>query len=381
MSQRVLEVIDPGMFTTVQDRGRYGYQRFGVPVSGAMDEFALRAANLLVGNEDGAAALEMTVIGPSLRFLADTWIAVTGSDLSPRLDGESLPRWETVQVAAGSELTFHGMEDGMRAYLAVAGGIDVPTVMGSRSTYAGAGFGGLEGRALTKGDVVSRPNNAPEPEFVQRRLPDGYVAPTYGEHHDLDVILGPQRESFTAEAIETLLGATYVVSMDSDRMGCRLDGPRIVHKTGPDIVSDGNPPGAIQVPGDGLPMILLADRGTTGGYAKIATVVSSDLGELAQAVPGHTVSFNAVTVDEAHDALRQREAVLRAITDGAALAAPPPGISVRVNGEGYEVVDEDGRLVSRLRLTGEVDGARVHRARATVAGHTFEFDVEVQRQG
>ena len=380
MSIPTLEIIEPGMFTTVQDRGRHGYQRFGVPVSGAMDEFALRAANLLVGNDDGAAGLEMTVVGPSARFLADTWIALTGADLSARLNDVPLPRWQTVMVPRGSTLSFHGMQDGMRASLAVAGGIDVPVVMGSRSTYVKAGIGGLEGRALRKGDVISTLPTEPGAGFTSRRLPDGYDAPVYGEHHEIGVILGPQHRAFSTEAIATLLGSGYTISLDSDRMGYRLEGPPIEHQTGPDIVSDGNPLGAIQVPGDGIPTILLADRGPTGGYAKVATVISADIGRLAQAVPGQSVTLRSVTIEEAHEALREREAILSAINaTGPIAASSTPRLSVLVDGQAYEVVSDEGQAVSLQELSGKGTSLRSHRVRATVHGQTFEFEVEVRQ--
>ena len=381
MSVEAIEVTDPGLLTTVQDLGRYGYQRFGVPVSGAMDEFALRAANLLVGNDPGAACLEMSVLGPGLTFLAPCRLAITGADLSANLDQEPLPRWQPIEVPQGSALSFRGMEDGMRSYLAVAGGIDVPLVMGSRSTYVKSGIGGVQGRALKNGDVLSIHQPGPDQDSVRRQLPKGLEAPQYGEEHELRIILGPQDDGFPQETIDTLLGSRYTVSHDSDRMGYRLDGPRLAHLSGADIVSDGNPLGAIQVSGDGVTTILLADRGTTGGYTKIATVISADLGRLAQAVPGHTVSFALTTVEEAHRVLREQRALLDH------LSGPPEGpsgdsprLTVLVDGEGFEVVDEDGAAVSRPRLDGRPARSSSHKALATVDGRTYEFEVEVLRE-
>ena len=373
MSVPTLEIAEPGIFTTVQDRGRYGYQRYGVPVSGAMDEFALRAANLLVGNDQGASGLEITVLGPEIRFLAATRIAITGGDLSPQLNGEPLPRWITSEVPEGAVLSFHGMQDGMRAYLAIRGGVDVPLVMGSRSTYVRGAIGGLEGRALRKGDVLSA---LPSEKMTgdERRLHDSYDVPVYGEHHEVRVVLGPQDSSFGQEAIDTLLASTYVVSLDSDRMGYRMEGPAIQHQAGPDIVSDGSPLGAVQVPGDGVPTILMADRGTTGGYAKIATVIGADIGNLAQSVPGQTATFNAVSVDEAHAALREREATLSAIK-----GSPPP-MSVRIGGEAYEAINEEGEVVSQPPLAGPNTRRKSHRALATISGQTYEFEVEVEQR-
>ena len=380
MSVPAFEVLAPGMLTTVQDRGRYGYQRIGVPVSGAMDEFALRAANLLIGNYDGQAGLEMTVVGPTVRFLTDTWIAVTGADMSATVDGEPLPRWRSVEVKKGSELSFPELVDGMRAYLAIAGGLDVPVVMGSRSTYIKADIGGHEGRALERGDVLHALPVEGESRSVERRPPHRYPAPIYGEDHEIRIVLGPQHRALTEEAIATFLSSIYVVAQDSDRMGYRLEGPQVSHESGPDIVSDGNPLGAVQVPGDGIPLVLLADRGTTGGYTKIATVISSDIGALAQAVPGHSITFKAVTVEDAVEVLRDREDILKAISSGQAMAGSRDGsLNVVVDGEAFEVVGDDGEQVSqRELLEGIADGNR-YQARATVEGRTYEFDVEVKR--
>ena len=379
MSTPTIEVLEPGMLTTVQDLGRFGYQRYGVPVSGAMDGLALRAANLLVGNDAGAAALELTMLGPKLGFLADTWISVTGADMSASLDGEPLPAWEAVEVSRGSQLTLHSAELGMRAYLAIAGGIDVPLVMGSRSTYAPGGLGGLDGRALRSGDLLpALPLNS-ESHFVPWYLPDGFRPQVRGGHQQLRVVLGPQHGAFTSEAISTLLGSEYAVSLESDRMGYRLDGPVLAHRAGPDIVSDGNPPGAIQVPGEGTPTILMADRGTTGGYAKIATVIGADLRGVAQVQPGQSVSFAPVTIDEAHRAFREMVAVLDKIEERK--PPPLPKLSVAVDGEAFRVEDEDGGTVTKQDLIAEPASTRSLRARATPGGTTYEFDVEVRREG
>ena len=197
MSAEVLEILEPGLITTVQDRGRYGYQRFGVPVSGAMDLFALRAANILVGNDQGTACLEMTALGPKVRFLDDALIAITGADLAPVVDGEPMPRWQSVKVGKGSVLGSEGGREGLFSYLAIAGGIDVPKVMGSRSTYLNGAIGGLEGRGLKAGDVLGTLELEPNNKLMERSLPDDLVPPTFGEHQEIRVILGPQDGAFT----------------------------------------------------------------------------------------------------------------------------------------------------------------------------------------
>ena len=378
MSSATLEIVEPGLLTTVQDAGRYGYQRFGVPVSGAVDVFALKAANILAGNAQDAAGLEMTVVGPRARFLADTWIALTGADFGPLLNDRPIPMWESVAVPAGSILSFDGARDGMRGYLAVTGGIDVPVVMGSRSTYVKGAIGGHLGRALMASDSLSTMGRAGRLDPTNNRLPDHLGAPRYGNTHEIRVVLGPQDAAFTAEAVQTFLGSEYSVSIQSDRMGYRLEGPVIQHRSGPDIVSDGTPFGAVQVPGDGQPIILLSDRGTTGGYTKIATVISSDTGTLGQAMPGDTIRFAAVSVDEAHAILREREQVLRDIKK-AVRGADAEAVRIRIEGDAFEAVDDSGRLVAAPAVEGTPGAEATRHAKVTVDGHTFEFDVEVQR--
>jgi antagonist of KipI len=309
---KVIEVLDGGLHSTVQDLGRFGYQRYGVPTSGALDLFSIRAANRLVGNPDDAAGLEMTMLGPRLRFLAPATIALTGADLGARIDDRPVPRWESVVVEPGNVLSFLGPRDGLRAYLAVAGGIDVPIVLGSRSTYARSKLGGFDGRPVRAGDVLHVAAARPVLLGGALALPVSNQ-PAYGNAHRLRVVLGPQDDRFTAEGIRTFLSATFAVTPQSDRMGCRLGGPAIEHSRGADIVSDGTPFGAVQVAGDGAPIVLLADRGTAGGYTKIAAVIGPDIPRLAQAAPGDTVTFTTVTLDEAYAAVRGEEALLVSI--------------------------------------------------------------------
>jgi biotin-dependent carboxylase-like uncharacterized protein len=313
----VIDVLDGGLFTTVQDAGRFGFQRYGVPVSGAMDVFALRAANRLAGNDEAAAGLEITLLGPQLRFLAPGSFALAGADLGATLDGRPVPSWETVTVSAGQTLAFAGPRDGARAYLAVSGGINVPLVLGSRSTYTRSQLGGFEGRSLKAGDVLQTGVSGPVVDATRRRVPSSR-RPTYGHDHRLRVVIGPQNDRFTNAGLLTFFCSTYTVTPQSDRMGCRLSGPRIEHTAGSDIVSDGSPLGGVQVAGDGVPIVLMADRGTAGGYTKIATVISVDVSRLAQAAPGDTVRFEAVSIEEALAARREQNAWLdEIVTTGA----------------------------------------------------------------
>ncbi|MFW6376455.1 MAG: 5-oxoprolinase/urea amidolyase family protein [archaeon] len=296
-----IEILDPGSFTTVQDLGRTDYQKYGIPPSGAIDPYSLQVANLLVGNERGEAALEATISGPTVEFREETWFAVTGPGWVPRLNDAEIPPWRSVRAESGDRLSFDEVDEGARAYVAVAGGIDVPSILGSKSTNVRAELGGFEGRALQAGDVLEVGEGAtPAPQEVPERYrPDPYF-------DDVRVVLGPQDDHFTDAGIETFLDATFTVKSESDRMGIRFDGPAIEHSKGADIVSEGTAAGAVQVPENGQPIALLGDRQTTGGYAKIATVIEADLTTLAQMRPADEASFREVSLETAYDA-RERQ--------------------------------------------------------------------------
>lgn len=286
-----------GLLTTIQDAGRCGYQQFGVPVSGAMDLRALALGNILVGNPEDEAALEVTLMGPQIEFTAANVVALTGADLTATLNGKPMQRYRAVTVKAGDVLSFGAQKAGSRAYLAVAGGFEIEPVMGSRSTYLKAQMGGLEGRKLGKDDFIGfRAPKITLPNMGLRTLtPQDYSA----SEHLLRVIIGPQDNAFTKEGLETFLRETYSVTTQSDRMGCRLDGTVIKHKKDGNIISDGISLGAVQVPSEGKPIIMLADRQTTGGYTKIANVITVDLPKITQSSPGDTVRFEEITVQEA----------------------------------------------------------------------------------
>lgn len=298
------EVIHPGALTTIQDLGRFGYQQYGVPTSGAMDNYAFRLGNLLLGNEEGAAGLEITLSGLQLRVLCDTSIAITGANQNVVMNNKPLQMWEAVKVKHGDIISFRNLISGCRSYLAMAGGITVPRVMKSSSTYIKARIGGMEGRALRIGDRLRRKQL--KLTFVGKKIPSEFI-PVYRKQIDLRVIPGPQDEHFTSKGIQTFYSNEYTVSLNADRMGYVMNGTVIEHKGGADIVSDGIPLGAIQVPGNGLPIILLADRQTTGGYAKIAVAITADIPMLAQLKPGDIVRFVKVTQKEAFTAYQQYE--------------------------------------------------------------------------
>ena len=302
----MIRILDAGPQTTVQDLGRTGQMRYGIPPSGPVDRFAFVVANRLVGNVDGAAALECTLIGPRFEVDAACAIAVTGADMPVTVNGAEAPRWATIALDAGDVVKLGAARAGVRSYVAFSGGLDVPLVLGSRSTYVRGRMGGLEGRALRKGDTLS---TLPSWPVRPRRVEPGAV-PDYRSAQPIRLVLGPQDDRFTDAGIRALLGSPYEVLPQSDRMGARLRGPRIEHARGHDIISDGIALGSVQVPGDGQPIVLLADRQSTGGYTKIATVCSVDVARLGQARPGHRVHFQAVTLAEAHALLRESVAAL-----------------------------------------------------------------------
>jgi len=308
-----INVIKPGWFTTVQDLARYGFQQYGMPVSGTMDRFAAIVGNRLVDNPDQTALLECTLKGPELLFQQDTVIAITGADLSPTIDDKHVPLWERIAMPGGSRLRFGAQRSGSRTYLAIAGGIDVPMILGSRSTHSSSATGGLQGRALKPGDILSmgRPTQSAD-RMMERRLPD-QLRPRYDRSITLRIIPDPRQEYFAESALATLTGSSYSVTPQSNRMGYRLTGPQLV-RTGSDrFISDGTVMGALQIPPDGQPILLMADRQTTGGYPTIAVVISADLPLAAQLMPGNTIRFTTCTIAEAQAILRERYASLDAV--------------------------------------------------------------------
>jgi KipI family sensor histidine kinase inhibitor len=308
-----LQVLKPGALTTVQDLGRRGHEGIGVPVAGAMDPFALRAANLLVGNPPGAAGLEITVAGPTLRATRECIIAVGGADLGLRVNGQQLPPWMSAYVRQGWIIEFSGRRSGCRSYLAVAGGISLPPVMGSQSTYLLGNFGGLEGRAIQVGDILPvAPVHGGDhlASRAGRRLPESLL-PAYSDQQVLSAIPGPQDDMFSAEGLDAFFGGEYRVSLTADRMGYRLQGPDVPYqdqgvKAPGGIISDGLPLGAVQIPPNKQPIVMMADRQTTGGYAKIAVIASADIPLLAQCLPGKSsVRFERISVKAAQRRYRR----------------------------------------------------------------------------
>ena len=304
-----IKVLNPGVLTTVQDLGRIGYQQFGVSVSGVMDPRAASIANIMVDNDENEAVLECTMLGPQLQFDETNIIAITGGNLSPTIDGQPVESYRALKVEAGQTLRFGAPKAGCRAYIAFAGGLDIPVVMGSRSTNMKAKIGGMKGRKLEKEDVIG----FRDPKATIKNLDTRRMAPEFvpRKEYTVRVILGPQDDMFTDAGIKTFLSEVYSVTQEFDRMGCRLDGPIIEHKNGGDIISDGIAFGAIQVPSAGKPIIMLADRQTTGGYTKIANVISADFRILAQLKAGDKIRFEKISIAAAEEALIAQRAALR----------------------------------------------------------------------
>lgn len=302
-----IKIITPGLLTTVQDCGRFGYQASGFSVSGVMDMRSYKIANILAGNAENLAVLEMTMLGVTVEFTQNTVFAMTGGDFSPTLNGDSVKMYQTVYANAGDVLKLGAAKTGSRGYLAVLGGIDVPLVMGSRSTNLKCKIGGYCGRALKAGDVLEIGDSYPvDYRKKVRTFPaDDFSA----DEAVIRVVLGPQDDYFTKKGIDTFLNETYTITKDADRMGFKLDGEVIENVSGVDIVSDGIALGSVQVPSSGKPIIMLADRQTTGGYAKIATVVSVDIPRLVQLKPGSRIRFEAVSVNEAEKLYKKEQRV------------------------------------------------------------------------
>jgi antagonist of KipI len=306
MTLPFIEVLRPGALTTVQDLGRTGHQRYGVSVGGAMDLFAASVANILADNKPNSPLLEITFLGPQLKFYEDSLIAITGADLSAVLaNGKTIPSWSSLFVAAGDVLTFGPRRSGARAYLAVKGGIHVPTILGSSSTDLRGQFGGLNGNALKAGNHLNINPSDHTRSIGVRSIVEADLLTYRPNHSSIGVVRYYGRSHPDDSVWENFLANEYAIRPDSDRMGIRLEGPRIGPATAKvaDTYSEPVALGTIQVPPNGLPIVLMADRQTVGGYPKIGTVITVDIGRLAQMAPGDAVRFSEITLDEAQSLL------------------------------------------------------------------------------
>ena len=325
-----IRVVQPGLMTTIQDLGRIGMQQYGVVVGGAMDTFAIRVANLLVANEPNAAAIEVTLMGPTLAFEHDCLIAICGADLSPRINGHAIPSDRPIWVRHGSLIEFGAPVRGCRAYLAVAGGIDVPLIMNSRSTYLRAEIGGFQGRPLQTGDLLdllpaSQKATDRQRQMSERATQQSVVIGRWFVGSDSDrslnnptirIVEGSQFDWFTRESREAFLSEEFSVTNHSDRMGYRLAGPPLRLMESRELISEAVTAGTVQVPPEGQPIILMADRPTTGGYPKIAQVASVDIPILAQMKPGSRMRFQIIPLEQAQGLYRSREAMIQRMRCG-----------------------------------------------------------------
>ena len=302
-----IRVIAPGFLATVQDLGRYGFAHVGVSPAGAADSTALRLGNLLVGNSAGAPAIEMTLLGGTFELEADSVIAVTGADFGPNLDGQAVPAWTSLQVKAGQKIQLGPTRTGARAYLCVRGGVRVPLVLGSASTHLQTHVGGHDGRALRKGDVLELGDHPHSREFRPGRIRPDLIPGAGGA---LRATMGPQWGQFSTEAQDLFFSSAFKVLEDSNRVGLRLTGPALVRQSGGDMLTEGVSIGAVQVPGSQQPILLFVEQPTTGGYPKIANVISADLSQVGQLRPRDEVHFAMVSIEEALELLRAWEAML-----------------------------------------------------------------------
>ncbi|MGM0874778.1 MAG: biotin-dependent carboxyltransferase family protein [Bacillota bacterium] len=331
-----IKVLEPGLSTTVQDLGRIGFQQYGVVVGGVMDKVAARIANTLIGNMENDAVLELTLMGPTLLFQSDTLISICGADLSAKIDEVPVPLWRPIFVREGSILRFGRPQQGCRAYLALAGGIDVPLVMESRSTYVRGGIGGYQGRAMKRGDVFNhnpiKSNHTNYlAEVLSRQIGSDHfktvnwsvssrVKPIYKKDLEIRFIKGPQYDQFTEKSREQFLTEHYQVTSNSDRMGYRLSATALELSNHIERLSEAVTMGTIQVPNDGQPIILMADRQTIGGYPKIGYVASIDFSVLSQVMPGEKLTFKEISIHDAQRLLFEREQMLSEIRIGISLA-------------------------------------------------------------
>jgi antagonist of KipI len=328
----MIRALKPGLLTTVQDLGRPGYQQYGIVVGGALDGFAARAVNLCVGNDDNAALLEMAQTGPDLVFDRDVLVAWGGADFDARVNDQPLPRDRAVRIGAGEIVSFGVARAGLRAWLAIAGGIDVPLVMGSRTTYRRAGIGGHEGRPLIAGDVLKLFGPSDWAKQILATLAAGgkratawTVRPeTMGQPAKPGVVRalrGPECDWFSKEAQQTFFSVSWRATNEADRMGVRLQGPALDRQKPGEMISSSVNAGTVQVPAAGQPIVLLPSRQSVGGYPRIAGVVSVDLGRFTQLRPGDTVRFQETTLAAAHDIYLARERDLARVRMGLARLA------------------------------------------------------------
>ncbi|MEW9676142.1 biotin-dependent carboxyltransferase family protein [Lentibacillus sp. L22] len=320
----MIKVLKPGIEATVQDNGRIGYYELGMPPSGAMDKFSYSVGNWLVGNQDGAASLEATYMGPALEFQEDATIALTGGELPPKVNGKSVSMWETLKVKSGDILSFDFVKNGARIYLSVAGGINVPEIMGSRSTYTLCGIGGFEGRSLKEGDTLHIGNDQQDDVKEGTKVSSEFV-PQYTKQHEIRVVVGLCSYRLTEHSLQNFLKTEWTVTPEANRVGYRFKGEKVefIPREQPfgagsdpsNVVDLGYPVGSIQIPGGVEPIALLNDAVTGGGYVTVATITSTDLNRIAQTKTNEKVKFESVTLNQALEERNAHRSNLSKIKD------------------------------------------------------------------
>lgn len=321
-----VKILKPGLLSTIQDLGRFGSQKYGVIVGGAMDSIAVRIANLLVGNEEGEATIEITMFGTELEMLEDCIVAITGGDLNPEIDSEPALMWRPILIRKGQVLKFTSPSKGSRAYITFSGGIQVPKVMGSKSTHTHAKIGGHKGRKLQKDDILTCGKITERGEVFLRQLEEmntslqwsvDYPALyTYPEPNKIRILKGSEFDYFDKASQEMFFKQSYKLTMNADRMGYQLEGYKLALTKQFELLSEGVTYGTVQVPSNGQPIILMAERQTTGGYPKIGQVASIDLPRLAQLQPRDEINFKMITINEAEKLLMKQEENIAALKVG-----------------------------------------------------------------
>jgi len=328
-----IKILNKGLLTSIQDLGRRGYQKCGVPISGVMDDYSHKIANILVDNTVEEATLEVTMLGPKIQFLDKQKISITGGNLQPKINNKSVPMWETLNVEKEDVLSFSGLKSGLRSYIAFSGGFDIPKPMGSKSYYSKANLG-----KEIKNNQILKINTSLD--YNNRRLSEEYI-PQFKTEIECRVVLGPQDDYFAQEEINIFFKSKYNVSNASDRMGYRLEGNQIKHKLTPDIISDGLGKGAIQIPGNGEPIIMMSDAQTTGGYTKIGYVIKSDLNKLAQLKPGDQIQFKEISIEEAQGKYIDYMNKFSTIEEKIDFPRDITHYKITINGKIYDVSVED----------------------------------------
>lgn len=324
-----VKILNKGLLTSIQDLGRQGYQRYGVPISGVMDEYSHKIANMLVGNTLAEATVEVTMLGPKIKFLDQQKIAITGANLQPKINNQTVDMWQTITVKPEDILSFGGLKTGLRAYIAFAGGFEIEKPMGSKSYYSRADLGTkIENKQTLK--VKGSTKN------IKRILDQKYI-PQMKNTIECRVVLGPQDDYFSKEAVEHFFESDYKVTNDSDRMGYRLEGNKIEHKETPDIISDGLGKGAIQIPGNGQPIIMMSDAQTTGGYTKIGYVIKNDLNKLSQLKPGDQIKFRKISIEKAQEEYINYKNQLDEIHNQLTKDQDITDYKISINGNQYDV--------------------------------------------